>query len=164
MALERVTQPSPSLITEQVKGMGGYTSDEELMQDLPSSTLDRVAPGERKTPRGRKKKDEAAPEDPRLVRFKAKSVGLGSSVLIKKGFDISGKPLKPEENQDMEDVIYAISTKAQVDVAQSYIFMVTYLVVLLGMFIADRTTLGEKIKEFFTGKDDNEDDEKKEDE
>jgi hypothetical protein len=161
MALERTDGSTipPSLITDQVRGMGGFNSDEELENSLPESTLTDRLPGLEYTPTGRVKKPrqkkDAAPtevEDIRLRRFRTKSVGFGGITLVKAGFDISGKPLVAEEEQDLGDAIFALSNKAQIDVTQSYWFMLLYLCTLIGTMIAGRTSLGDQIREFFTKK------------
>lgn len=165
MPLDRIDGSTidSSLITDQVKGMGGFNSDEDLEASLPASTLSSDRPGLEFTPTGRvkktrQKKDAVTTEveDIRLRRFRAKSVGFGGITLVKAGFDISGQPLVPEEEQDLGDAIYAISNKAQIDVTQSYWFMLIYLATLIGTMIAGRTSLGEQIREFFTKKEEEE--------
>jgi hypothetical protein len=148
-----------------IRDMLAPGSDSDFKESLPdqTSTEDAGLPEPKKRTRRSKAEIAAArgdtpqtPVDKRLERAKAKASGLGGAKLVQSGFAIAGKPLDEEEKEDVDDQFYLIAAKAGIDPSGSWLFVALYTIALLARLIMSRTDLGEKLRELFLPKKDEE--------
>lgn len=153
-----------TIVRDEIKNMSGFNSDEELEAYLPESTVSTTTefpPADNDlTPTGRKKRklgprkkkldDTGEPTDKRIERFKERATGLGGKSVVTVGFEMSGQPLKHEEDEELGDFFYALSKKANIDPTENWILLGLYFVFMLSRFIVARTNLGDEIKKFLS--------------
>lgn len=164
-----------SIVRDEIKSMSGFNSDEELEAFLPESTVSTTTEFPQPdydptlTPTGRKKrkfgprkpKGDAEPTDKRLERFKERATGLGGKSVVTVGFEMSGQPLKDDEDEELGDFFYALSKKANIDPTENWILLGLYFVFMLSRFIVSRTNFGDEIKKFLIPHADDEDETEK---
>jgi hypothetical protein len=167
MGRHKKTPPAPGGAVTEVSEVRGPIKDmlapgdeKSFLQSLPEQTTTEdlgVSPEEVKPRKKRRTKAEMEAEkgpqvvDKRLERAKGKCAGLGASSLIATGFELSGKPLNPEEDEDLADQFYLISVKAGAN-TDNWLFIILYTVALILRLVASRTELGEQLRKLFEPK------------
>ena len=151
------TQPAqPVEVRPQIKAMAG-SSLEDMAKTAPDSTLTALPEEPKRTRRPRNPVDpvlEADPNmaDPRYKQAVANMSSLGGKQLIKTGFAATGKPLNPEEENDVDDCMYVISKKGGLNPANNWWLLGLYVFFLLVRLIAVRTELGTQLAGLFDKK------------
>lgn len=157
--------PASEPVREQIKGMIAPGNDDDFAKSLPESTQASASDVEAPRRKRRSKEEMAAarggsqptqPEvdplmsDPRYAKIMSRMSGVGGKKIIGFGFKASGKPLSSDEETEIDDQFYIMAKKGGWNPAQSWVAIIIYFFfAVLGPMIAERTELGDKLKELF---------------
>lgn len=148
-----VTAPS---VREPIRDMLAPGSEESFIESLPSDTSTPAAlPGaeEVKTRKPRTPKAPVDSDDPmndaRYKKAIGNMSGLGGARIIKVGFQATGKPLQPEESDEVDDLFYVIGKRSKLDPGSSWVILGVYAFFFLCRLIVMRTEAGKNLSKLF---------------
>lgn len=91
-------------------------------------------------------------EDPIITRFKKRSSALGGAQLTRTGFKLTGKPLEHDEDEEVSDYFYALTSKGGLDIMSSWFLMGLYALFMIARLVVVRTEAGSEFRKFFEPK------------